>query len=144
LNSPRLKSRAQALAAGFSLLEILVAFTLMALIVTVLMRVFSGGLQGAGVAEDYARATSLAENKLGGIGSETPLAPGEISGTEAGKYRWKITVRGYDDKAAGAAPPQPQALMRVQLMEVAVSVDWSDYGKDRQVAMTTLVLAAKS
>ena len=132
-----MKSRA----AGFSLLEILVAFTLMALIVAVLMRVFSGGLQGAGLAEDYARATSLAESKLAGIGSETPLKPGEISGTEAGKYRWKIAMQGYDDKAASAAPPQ--TLMRVQLMEVAVSVAWSDYGKDRQVDMTTLVLAPK-
>ncbi len=139
-----MKSRAQSPAAGFSLLEILVAFTLMALIVAVLMRVFSGGLQGAGLAEDYARATSLAENKLAGIGSETPLVPGEISGTEAGKYRWKITMQGYEDKAASATPPQPQAIMRVQLMEVAISVAWSDYGKDRQVAMTTLVLAPKS
>jgi general secretion pathway protein I len=139
-----MKSRAQTRAAGFSLLEILVAFTLMALIVAVLMRVFSGGLQGAGVAEDYARAASLAESKLAGIGSETPLKPGELSGTEAGKYRWKITMQGYEDKAASAVPPQPQALMRVQLMEVAVSVAWSDYGKDRQVAMTTLFLAPKS
>ena len=116
----------------------------MALIVAVLMRVFSGGLQGAGVAEDYARAASLAESKLAGIGSEIPLQPGELSGTEAGKYRWKIAMQGYDDKAENAAPPQPQALMRVQLMEVMVSVAWSDYGKDRQVAMTTLVLAPRS
>jgi general secretion pathway protein I len=136
----RMKSRA----AGFSLLEILVAFTLMALIVAVLMRVFSGGLQGAGIAEDYARATSFAESKLAGIGSEIPLKPGELSGTEAGKYRWKIAIQDYEDKTANAAPPQPQAVMRVQLMEVAVSVAWSDYGKDRQVAMTTLVLAPKS
>ena len=144
MSSTRIKSQAQTRVAGFSLLEILVAFTLMALIVTVLMRVFSGGLQGAGVAEDYARATSLAESKLAGIGSETPLNPGEISGTEAGKYRWKIAIQGYEDKAAGAAPPQPQAVMRVQLMEVVVSVAWSDYGKDRLVALTTLVLAPKS
>ena len=34
--------------------------------------------------------------------------------------------------------------MRVQLMEVVVSVAWSDYGKDRLVALTTLVLAPKS
>jgi general secretion pathway protein I len=140
-----MKSRARTPAAGFSLLEILVAFTLMALIVAVLMRVFSGGLQGAGIAEDYARAMSLAESKLAGIGSETPLKPGELSGTEAGKYRWKIAMQGYEDSTSSAVPPpQPQALMRVQLLEVMVSVVWSDYGKDRQVAMTTLVLAPKS
>jgi general secretion pathway protein I len=139
-----MKSRARTPAEGFSLLEILVAFTLMALIVTVLMRVFSGGLQGAGIAEDYARATSLAESKLAGIGSEIPLKPGELSGTEAEKYRWKIAIHGYEDRAASAVPTQPQALMRVELMEVVVSVAWSDYGKDRQVAMTTLVLAPKS
>src|SRR5450759_5150233 len=108
-----MKSRAQTPAEGFSLLEILVAFTLMALIVAVLMRVFSGGLQGAGLAEDYARATSLAESKLAGIGSEIPWKPGELNGTEAGKYRWKIAMQDYEDHAA-SSPPQPQTLMRVQ------------------------------
>ena len=139
-----MKFRARTPDEGFSLLEILVAFTLMALIVTVLMRVFSGGLQGAGVAEDYARATSLAESKLAGIGSEVPLQAGELSGIEAGKYRWKIAMQEFEEQQASAMPPQPQALMRVQLMAVAVSVAWSDYGKDRQIAMTTLILAPKS
>lgn len=133
----------QAKARGFTLLEILVAFTLMALVVAVLMRVFSGGLQGIGLAEDYARASSLAESKLAAVGSEVPLKIGEFAGTETDKFRWKIAMQLYDDKAANAAPSPIQTPMRVELFEVNVSVAWSEYGKDRQIAMTTLMLAPK-
>ncbi len=133
----------QAKAQGFTLLEILVAFTLMALVVAVLMRVFSGGLQGIGLAENYARASSLAESKLAGVGSEVPLKAGEVAGTEADKFRWKIAMQLYDDNTASPAPSPIQTPMRVELFEVIVSVAWSEYGKDRQIAMTTLMLAPK-
>ena len=135
--------RTRATARGFSLLEILVAFTLMALVVAVLMRVFSGGLQGIGLAEDYARASSLAESKLASVGSEVPLKVGDVSGGDAERFRWKIAMQLYDDKASVAAPSPLQTPMRVELFEVNVSVTWSEYGKDRQVNLATLMLSPK-
>jgi len=141
MNIPPDRSRAH----GFTLLEILVAFTVMALVVAVLMRVFSGGLQGIGLAENYARATSVAESKLAAVGSEIPLQPGDLSGTDADKYQWRITIQPFeeDKDPAQAQLGQPQAVMRVQLFQVAVQVSWSEFGKERQVALNTMMLGPK-
>ncbi len=141
MNTHRNRRRAQ----GFTLLEILVAFTVMALVVAVLMRVFSGGLQGIGLAENYARASSLAESRLAAVGSEIPLQPGELTGTEADKYHWRIAIQAFEENKdpAQAQLGQPQAVMRVQLFQVAVQVGWSEFGKDRQVALNTMLLGPK-
>lgn len=69
----------------FFLLEILVAFVIMALALGVLMRVFSGALNSTAVAEHYAEALLVAESKLAAIGVETPLSDAETSEqTESG------------------------------------------------------------
>lgn len=132
--------------AGFSLLEILVAFSVMALAVVVLMRVFSGALQGIARAEDYARATSLAQSKIAQAGNGAAPQAGETAGVEADRYRWSVRVRKFQDPAAGAPLP-PGVMMRVQLFEVDVAVAWGEperAGEDRRVAMSTLVLAPKT
>ena len=136
---------AQGLARGFTLLEILVAFTVMALVVAVLMRVFSGGLQGIGLAENYARATSVAEAKLALVGTEIPLQPGDLSGVDADKYQWRVVILPFEENKdpAQAQLGQPQAVMRVQLFQVGVQVAWSDFGKERHVALNTMLLGPK-
>ena len=58
---------------GFSLLEILVAFVIMALALGVLMRVFSGPLNSTAVADHYAEARLNAESKLASIGVQPTL-----------------------------------------------------------------------
>ena len=117
----------------------------MALVVAVLMRVFSGGLQGIGLAENYARATSVAESKLALVGTELPLQAGESTGTEADKYQWRIAIQPFEENKdpAQAQLGQPQAVMRVQLFQVGVQVAWSEFGKDRQVVLNTMLLGPK-
>src|ERR1700690_801183 len=66
---PRLTTRA----AGFSLLEVLAAFVILALVGTALFRVFSGALGNVAASDEYSRATLYAESRLAGLGVETPL-----------------------------------------------------------------------
>ena len=49
---------------GYTLIEVLVAFMILALALTVLMRIFSGGLRNVSVSSDYAVATLIAESRL--------------------------------------------------------------------------------
>ena len=53
---------------GFTLLEVLIAFAILAVAMTALMQAFSQGLRGLEVAEDYATAIMLARSKMAEVG----------------------------------------------------------------------------
>ncbi len=77
---------------GFSLLEILVAFAIMAVAVTIVLRIFGSGVHNIAISEEYSLAVQIAESLMAKTGVESPLAIGEISGTEADKFDWLVTV----------------------------------------------------
>jgi general secretion pathway protein I len=81
---------------GFSLLEVLVAFAIMALSLGVLLRIFGGGGQLAGKADEHARAVVLARSLLDNVGVETPLQEGETSGEIDERYGWRLRVTPFN------------------------------------------------
>jgi len=81
---------------GFSLLEVLVAFAILAIALGVIMRIFSTGLHNVTVGEDYTRAILLAQSKLASLGADESLRPGEQTGAFDEGYRWRVTVQPYD------------------------------------------------
>ena len=120
--------------AGFSLLEILVAFVILALALGVLMRIFSGALSNTGLSERYATATLIAESKLAAVGVETPLEEGEVAGESKSGYHWQTRVkREVDDGVAVDIAPT------IGLFRVEVVVSWpAESDKTRQVKLVTL------
>ena len=90
-----LKRRTNAGVCGFSLLEVLVAFTLLAVAMAALMAIFSGGVNNADVANRYARAAMLAESKLATVGVEETLTEGETSGRFDDDFAWQLSVKVY-------------------------------------------------
>ena len=118
---------------GFSLLEVLVAFIILALALGVLMRIFSGGLGNIGLAEHYSKAVAIAEIKLAAVGVESPLTEGENSGEEQG-YAWRTSVRRYAEETS---PVEPATLL-LDLYEVEVIVNWDDSTKPRGVRLVSL------
>lgn len=126
---------------GFSLLEILIAFSILALSLGILLRVFSGGVNTATVAEDYTVAVQIAESLIAKTGSEIPLKDHQSSGLENEKYQWSLTVSPY---FLGSESIDPKNAA-VQLYKVNVTVVWGDGENDgRQIQLTTLKLAAKN
>jgi general secretion pathway protein I len=118
--------------AGFTLLEVLVAFVILALSLGAVYQAFGIGARNARVAEAYTVAALLAESRLTAAGIEAPLFAGTAEG-EFGRYRWRQVVTTAGDPAqpasvagAGAvraAQPQP-----AQLYEVVVTVSWGGEG----------------
>ena len=121
---------------GFSLLEVLVAFIILSLALSVLMRIFSVGTRNAALAGDYSRAVLLAETKLAAAGIETPLQEGIATGGIDERFRWQTSARMLP-AAAGA----PGALMPVGLFEVEARIMWKDGVNERAVVLNTLRLA---
>jgi type II secretory pathway pseudopilin PulG len=80
---------------GFTLLEVLVAFTLLALVMATLMQVFTRGVTNADIADRYAKAAMLAESKLATVGVEEALVEGDTNGQFNDDYAWRLSVRPY-------------------------------------------------
>jgi type II secretion system protein I len=93
-------------ARGFTLLEVLVAFTVLALAMGALMQVFSRGVNNADVADRYAKAAMVAESLLASTGIEETLAEGETNGETEG-YQWRRSVKLY---VSGTEVPSPSTL----------------------------------
>ncbi len=77
---------------GFSLLEILVAFSILSISLGILLRIFSSGVNTAIVAEEYTVATQIAESLMVKTGIETPLEEGVTNGDEKEKYYWHVAM----------------------------------------------------
>jgi general secretion pathway protein I len=126
---------------GFSLLEILIAFSILALSLGILLKIFSAGVNTAEVAEDYTAAVQIAESLMAKTGVETPLQAGQDSGLENEKYNWLVTVSPF---AFNAENVDTSAITAV-IFKVKVIVSWgNDDANDRQVELTTLKLINKT
>ena len=82
--------------AGFSLLEVLAAFVILALVATALFRLFSGSLANASAAEEWSRALLLAESQLDLAASTQPLKESTERGNDStGNIQWETRVVAY-------------------------------------------------
>lgn len=129
-SSKAVQSRAQA---GFSLLEVLVAFAILAGSLGVLMQTLSLGMRNAGLAERYAEAASLAQSKLAEIAAEPELEPGEAEGEWEGPFRFRLVVEPYEMELPDPPPP-------VEPMLISLRVWWQEGAVERDVALHTLRL----
>lgn len=126
---------------GFSLLEILIAFSILALSLGILLKIFSTGVNTAVVAEDYTAAVQIAESLMAKTGVETPLQANQASGMENEKYHWLVEVSPFEFNPENV---DPTALTAV-LFKVKVTVSWGDDNvNDRQIELTTLKLINKT
>jgi len=124
---------------GFSLLEILVAFSILALSLGVLLNIFSGGVRRAAISEEYQRAISIAESKLATAGIEVELQEGEIQGVVEDKYHWSLNSQLFIAEDEGLE----EESLPVEPYQVTITVEWAAGKEDRQIELTTLRLMGK-
>jgi general secretion pathway protein I len=126
---------------GFSLLEILIAFSILAISLGILLKIFSAGINTAVVAEDYTAAVQIAESLMAKTGLESPLQAGEDSGTENDKYEWQVLVTPYLFNPDNL----DEMTITTTLFKVKVVVNWDiEKTKRRQIELTTLKLVNKT
>ena len=128
---------------GFSLLEILMAFAILALSLGILLKIFSGGVNTAGVAEEYNAAVQIAESLMAKAGIENPLKTEELTGLENEKFHWRVSVSPFQLSDLNF----DVTTLNVLLYRVRVTVNWGDVNSTqdaRQVELVTLKLVTKA
>ena len=124
---------------GLSLLEVLVAFSILALTLGVLLRIFGSGLRGAALAGAYSQAVLQAETLLSRSGIEAPLEVGEQHGRLNNRYHWRRIIRPYRLPVI----EEETELVRLIPYEVIVEVFWQEADKRRSVTLTSLRLVRR-
>lgn len=122
---------------GFSLLEVLVAFAILALSLGVLLQIFSKAIGGTALSEGYSRAVMLAESRLAAVGSEIPLAPGVVGGEPEDGLDWIVAIEPYTGPGAGGGPSLAEDAGLV-LYQVTAVASWPGPQGPRKVALRTL------
>ncbi len=117
---------------GFSLLEVLVAFTIAAVSLGILFQIYAKGTTSAIVGKEYAQAIVIAESKLAETGLSEGFDTGDRDGLENDKYHWLISIQNYEEE-------QPtDFVIPLTLKEVSVTVSWQSRGKQRSITLNTL------
>ena len=122
--------------AGFSLLEVLVALTVLSLSLGLLMQIFSAGLSNLSTADHRVRALAVAESVIAAQSPDHLLRDGFTDRGSDGLYGWQIAVRPYAiDLPAGADTP-------FILYEIAAMVIWDEPAGERSLSLRTLRVGA--
>lgn len=129
---------------GYTLLEVIVAFALLAMALTLLLGTLSGAAKQVRWSSDAGRAALYAQSLMDQVGVGQPLKPGQRSGDfENGRYRWTLGVAQWRDPlpASSSQPIDPNA---PRLFEVQLAVEWGDGGAGRRLFLRSLRSSAAS
>ncbi|QDW67110.1 type II secretion system protein XpsI [Luteimonas granuli] len=125
--------------AGFTLIEVLVAFAVLALALTFLLGTLSGATRQVRWSSDAARASLHAQSLLADAGVGEVLQPGREEGElEDGRYRWQLEVAPYAD------PLHPAAVLddpfAPRLLQLRLELAWGEGGRAERLVVDSLRL----
>lgn len=122
---------------GFTLIEVLVALAILAMILAAGLQVFSQGTTALGHGQQHALAAELARSKLAELdaaGFDVGVQSGAFEETEP-PMRWTVTVENYPEDELGPTEARNLAILAVRL-----DVAWDAGARSREVTLHTLAL----
>ena len=115
---------------GFTLLEVLVAFVLLASVVTVILQLFSSNLKTLSLTEDYLSATVKAETRMREILADDTLAESAWTETTTDGYRIDVAVNPAFEGRTKDLP--------LKMLEIGVTMTWKKGTKNRSLTLKTM------
>lgn len=124
---------------GYTLIEVVVAFALLAFGMTLLLGSLTNATKQVRVSNDAGRAALHAQTLIDQAGVGEALTVGQRDGeVEGGRYRWDMNVTPFRDPTA--PPRQDQILGAPQLLQLELTVRWGDGGPREMLRLQSLRL----
>ena len=120
--------------AGFSLLEMVVAISILALALASLYQAAGGATRNVRTDEKYAYSVELARSLLAD-NAMVPVSGVSARGETAGGFQWRVDTNPVD--------LQRTSLPLGSLHEIEVGVSWIDGSKRREVVLNSVVEGIK-
>jgi len=128
-----MRHRAQA---GYTLIEIVVAFAILALGLTLLLGTLSGATRQVRDAGDAGRAALHAQSLLAEYGER--VQPGNLDGElDGGRYRWRLEVTEWQDPAL-AGSLGDVAAFSARMLRLQLQVAWAEGGPRQRIELSSL------
>lgn len=136
-----LKSRPNFLT-GFTLLEVLLAVSILGLAVTVIMQQFSAGLRIARSSQTYTTATIYAKQKLEELQVEEEMQEKEESGSFEDGYYFRVSIAPYEEYIEEEDEDIFEHLP-LEIYRLESVVWWQEGEKEKSVTLATLKTVKK-
>ena len=115
---------------GFTLIEVLVAFSILALFLGAVMPTLSGSLAASRTGGDTVTATAYAQSLIAGVGIDGAVTAGVFTDTlERSRFTSRLEVRPFGGEAGEDGTPG--------LFQVIAEVGWRDGVRRRSVSLAT-------
>lgn len=126
---------------GFSLLEILIAFSILAVSLGVLSKIFAAGSSNAATAHDYTTAVQIAESLMAKAGVDTSLKNQTFEGIEQEKYQWQVIIRPFYFQTSDLNTKD----LEINVFKISVNIWWDEsrQNQGKFLELTTLKYAPK-
>ncbi len=121
---------------GFALIEILVAVSVLAISLVVILQLFSGGLKARKLSEEYARGIFHAREKMAEILLAPDLSEGDAQGEFEDAYQWRAVI-------TRIVPEEAEENLPVDLLNIKVNIAWREGEKEKDFAVNTLKVIEK-
>ena len=129
------RSRSNAIG-GFALIEILVAVSVLAISLVVILQLFSGGLKARKLSEEYARGIFHAREKMAEIQLSPDLSEGDAQGEFEDAYQWRAVI-------TRIVPEEAEENLPVDLLNIKVNITWREGEKEKDFTVNTLKVVKK-
>jgi general secretion pathway protein I len=121
---------------GYTLIEVVVAFGLLALALTLLLGTLTNSTRQVRWSTDAGRAAMLSQSVLDSVETEGALQEGDRDGAlEDGRYHWQLSVRRFDSNAGKPVDPNAPVLLALDL-----TMRWGDGGPRETLVLHSLRL----
>ena len=124
-------------AAGFTLLEVLVAVAIVGMALVMLLRLHLLSLDATLAAQDLTTAVLLAEGRMATLMAQSPREgedQGQFDGPDLERFSWTTLVTDYD---LGLGDQNGEQEESVGIRHVTVSVHWREGNRDRSYSLET-------
>ncbi len=120
---------------GFTLIEVIVALSLLGIAITVILQLFSANLKALSRSEDYVRAMVQADIKMRELSESDDLQEKTWSETTEQGYRFDISV--------SEISKEKTETLQMRLMEIQLAVIWQKGQRESSHIFKTLKAVEK-
>jgi general secretion pathway protein I len=122
---------------GFTLIEVLVAISVLAICLVVIFQLFSGGLKAGKLSDDYTRGIFHAREKMEENILLDILEEGTAEGAFEDGFQWRTDIARLEQREEEASR------LPFDTFAITVEISWGPEGREKHFKIDTLKVAEK-